>query len=115
MILRIEHGGLYLADLSPRRGTEAGKVRPVLVIQTDLLNVVRHPSTWVLPCTSKIVGSSLLRVSLPKGIAGNETECEVMIDQGRAIDNARLKRRIGTLPRPLLIEVKDKLRRLGDL
>jgi len=113
--LRIEHGSLYLADLNPRRGTEPGKVRPVLVIQTDLLNSAGHPSTWILPCTSKLTGESLLRVPLPKGIAGNGIDCEVMIDQGRAIDNARLKRRLGTLPKSLLAEVKDKLRRLGDL
>jgi len=112
---RIEHGGLYLADLNPRRGREAGKVRPVLVIQTDLLNAVGHPSTWVLPCTSKLVGESLLRVFLPKGISGNTADCELIIDQGRAIDNARLTRRLGTLPKSLLAEVKEKLRRLGDL
>ena len=112
---RVEHGGLYLADLSPRRGTEAGRVRPVLVIQTDLLNAVGHPSMWVLPCTSKLVGESLLRVFLPKGISGNTTDCELMIDQGRTIDNARLKRKLGTLPKTLLTEVKEKLRRLGDL
>jgi mRNA interferase MazF len=113
--LRIEHGGLYLADLNPRRGTEPGKVRPVLVIQTDLLNSAAHPSTWILPCTSKLTGESLLRVSLPKGIAGNSADCEVMIDQGRAIDNARLKRRLGLLPKSVLAEVKEKVRRLGDL
>jgi mRNA interferase MazF len=113
--LRIEHGALYTADLSPRRGTEPGKVRPVLVIQTDLLTAADHPSTWVLPCTTRLVGDNLLRVSLPKGLAGNTADCEVMIDQSRAIDNARLKRRLGTLPRAVLAEVKGKLRRLGDL
>jgi mRNA interferase MazF len=115
LIPRVEHGGLYLADLSPRRGTEAGKLRPVLVLQTDLLNAVAHPSTWVLPCTSKLVGESLLRVALPKGIAGNGTDCEVMIDQGRAIDNTRFRRKLGQLPKSLLAEVKEKVRRLADL
>jgi mRNA-degrading endonuclease toxin of MazEF toxin-antitoxin module len=38
-----------------------------------------------------------------------------MIDQGRAIDNAWLKRRLGVLPKLVLAEVKEKLRRLGDL
>jgi len=60
----VEHGALYLADLSPRRGTEPGKMRPVVVVQTDLLNAVGHPSTWVLPCTSRLTGDSLLRVAL---------------------------------------------------
>ena len=105
----------YLADLNPRRGSEPGKVRPVLVIQTDLLNEAGHPSTWVLPCTTRLSGESLLRVAVPRGIAGNRQECEVMIDQSRAIDNRRLVRALRGLPRTLLREVEDKLRRLGDL
>jgi mRNA interferase MazF len=113
--LQIEHGALYAADLNPRRGTETGKVRPVLVIQTDLLNTIGHPSTWILPCTTKLVGDNLLRVALPKGIAGNTADCEIMIDQSRAIDNTRLKSRLGVLPRRILTEVKAKLRTLGDL
>jgi mRNA interferase MazF len=115
LTVRPRHGALFLADLNPRRGTKAGKVRPVLVMQTDLLNDVRHPSTWVLPCTTRLVGESLLRVSLPKGIAGNTAHCEVMIDQGQAIDNARIKRRLGMVPTSILNEVEDKVRRLGDL
>ena len=77
----IRHGVLYLADLNPRRGTEPGKVRPVLVIQSDLLNETGHPSTWVIPCTTRLVGENLLRVSLPKRIAGNDSDCEVMSDR----------------------------------
>lgn len=106
---------LYLADLSPRRGSEPGKVRPVLVIQTDLLNEARHPSTWVLPCTTRLSGENLLRVALPRGIAGNRDECEIMIDQSRAIDNRRFVRSLKALTRPILREVEEKLRRLGDL
>jgi mRNA interferase MazF len=112
---RPKHGRLFVADLNPRRGTETGKVRPVLVIQTDLLNDVGHPCTWILPCTTKLVAESLLRVLLPKGIAGNTADCEVMIDQGRAIDNDRIKRHLGVVPKAILVEVKDKVRRLGDL
>jgi mRNA interferase MazF len=111
----VVHGDLYAADLNPRSGTEAGKVRPVLVIQTDLLNEADHPSTWVIPCTTQVVGDNALRVHLPKGIAGNSRDCDLMIDQSRAIDNRRLKRRLGSLPAPLLREVKAKLRQLGDL
>ena len=113
--MRARRGALYLADLSPRRGSEPGKIRPVLVIQTDLLNEAEHPSTWVLPCTVRLSGESLLRVPLPKGIAGNREECEVMIDQSRAIDNRRFVRVLRALPPALLREVEEKLRRLADL
>ena len=115
MTLRIDHGALLVADLNPRRGTEAGKLRPVVVLQTDLLNRTGHPSTWVVPCTTRLTGERLRRVCLPTGAAGNDCECEVMIDQSRAVDNRRLRRRLGQLPAALLREVKEKIRRLGDL
>ena len=113
--MRIRRGWLYLADLNPRRGSEPGKTRPVLVIQTDLLNEARHASTWVLPCSTRLSGENLLRVSLPRGIAGNRQGCEIMIDQSRAIDNRRFVRILRALPPPLLREVEEKLRRLADL
>jgi mRNA interferase MazF len=84
-------------------------------MQTDHLNEAEHPSTWVVPCTTRLSGESLLRVALPRGIAGNRQDCEVMIDQSRAIDNRRFVRALGPLPRSLMREVEEKLRRLGEL
>lgn len=105
---------MYLADLNLRLGSEAGKIRPVIVIQTDLLNQTQHASTWILPCTTKLTGDSLLRVEIPKGIAGNTEDCEGMIDQSRAIDNRRFRKRLKSVPPLLLKEIKEKLRLLGD-
>ena len=113
--MRILHGTLYLADLSPRRGTESGKTRPVLVIQSDLLNEAGHPSTWVLPCTTRLAGENVLRVFLPQGLCGNKQDCEVMIDQSRTIDNRRFRRTLGPMPAVVLEEVKQKLRLLAEL
>ena len=45
---------IWVADLNPQIGTESGKTRPVLVIQTDLLNKIPHPSTVVCPITTNI-------------------------------------------------------------
>ena len=110
-----QYGWLFLADLSPSRGTEPGKMRLVLVVQSDLLNQVGHPSTWILPCTTRLVGNNALRVNVPIGAAGNATACEVMIDQSRSIDNQRFQRVLGGLPAPLMREVKEKLRALAEL
>jgi mRNA interferase MazF len=115
MMTRVRRVSLYLADLGARRGSEPGKVRPVLVIQTDLLNEAGHPSTWLLRCTTRLSGESLCGYRFPRGIAGNRQGCEVMIDQTRAIANGRLVRARRGLPRTLLREVEDKLRRLGVL
>ncbi len=112
--MKVRRGTLYLADLNPSLGTEAGR-RPVLVIQNDLLNETGHPSTWILPCTTRLAGQNMLRVPLPKGMAGNREACEIMIDQSRAIDNRRFVRMLKPLPRGILRETEDKLRRLAEL
>jgi mRNA interferase MazF len=111
----IRHGALYLADLNPRHGTEPGKTRPVLVLQSDLLNAAKHPSTLIVPCTTRLTGESILRVVLPRAVAGNKEACELMIDQCRAIDNRRFARALKPLPALLLREVKEKIRLLAEL
>lgn len=113
--VEINHGFVYLADLNPRYGSEPGKTRPVLVIQTDLLIKTGHPSTWILPCTTQLFGESLLRVPLPKGIVGNQETCEIMIDQSRAIDNRRFKKKLKKVPTSILNDVKLKLKLLCDI
>lgn len=112
--MKIRRGNLYLADLRPARGAEAGKTRPVLVIQTDALNEAGHASTTILPCTTRLTGGNLLRVSLPRGIAGNRQQCEIMIDQCRTIDNRRFVQMLKPLPRTILRETEDKFRRLTE-
>ena len=108
-------GELWSADLNPRRGTEPGKVGPVVVVQSDLLNENEHPSTWILPCTTMHSPANILRVELPARIAGNSRTCEVMIDQSRAIDRRHLLRPLGQLPDAIMKEISAKLRRVGDL
>ena len=40
---------IWVADLSPKVGTELGKLRPVLVIQDQMLLDAEHPSTLIVP------------------------------------------------------------------
>jgi mRNA interferase MazF len=89
----ILRGWFYLADLNPQRGTEPGKTRPVLVIQTDMLNTVQHPSTVILPITTQIQDDATpLRVRIPAGHPGFDIDSDIMIDQIRAVDNLRFYR-----------------------
>lgn len=107
---------IWVADLNPQIGTEAGKTRPVLVVQTDLLNEFNHSSTLVCPITTNVqAGSELLRVHLESGTANLNEPCDVMIDQIRAIDNKRLISRVGSLPMALREHVKESLRIIMDL
>ncbi len=102
---------IWIADLNPRIGTEPRKTRPVVVIQTNLLNRIPHLSTIVCPITSKVKQESeILRVHLRKGTAGINQDCDIMIDQIRAIDNNRLTKRIGFLPDELIDTLKENIR-----
>jgi len=107
---------IWIADLNPKIGTESGKTRPVLVIQTNLLNRIPHPSTIICPITTNVKkDSEILRVHLKKGTANLHQDCDIMIDQIRAIDNKRLIKKTGKLPKELSKSVKDNLKIVIDL
>ena len=112
--MRIKQFDIWIADLEPQRGTETGKVRPVLVVQTNLLK--DHPSSIICPITTNVSPESeILRVNLKKGIANLKSESDIMIDQIRAIDNRRLTTKVGELPRDLQLKVKENIKIVLDL
>jgi mRNA interferase MazF len=95
--MKIRKFHIYLADLNPRIGTEPGKTRPVVVLQTDLLNDV-HCSTIICPITTNVIkGASILRVHLDANECGLKKASDIIVDQVRAIDNRRFLREIGVL------------------
>ena len=114
--MQINQYEIWIADLNPQIGTEAGKTRLVLVVQTNLLNKIPHPSTVVCPITTKIQkDSDILRVHLKKGMANLHENCDVMIDQIRAIDNKRLIKKVGNLPIELIDRIKENISIIIDL
>lgn len=91
MTQKIKHGEIWLANLNPRRGTEPGKSRPVLVIQDQTLLDIQHPSTIIIPLTTKLVENAApLRLRI-KARENLEKDSDLLIDQLRAIDNKRFK------------------------
>ena len=115
-IMSINQFEVWIADLNPQVGTEPGKTRPVLVLQTNLLNKTAHSSTIVCPITTKVEkNAEILRVHLKKSIANINEPSDIMIDQIRAIDNKRLVKKVGTLPTDLANRVKDNLMIILDL
>ncbi len=114
--MNIEQFDLWIADLNPRSGTESGKTRPVVVLQSNLLNRAEHPSTIICPLTTNVQKEAkLLRVHLGQGVANVEACCDIMIDQIRAIDNKRLIRKVGRLPEDLVERLKENLVIVLDL
>ena len=114
--MQIKQFEIWIADLNPQIGTEPGKTRPVVVVQTNLLNKIPHPSTIVCPITTNIKkDSDILRIHLKKGIANLNQDCDIMIDQIRAIDNKRLLNKVGDLPSDLISLLKENIMIIIDL
>ena len=83
-------GEIWLANLNPGRGTESGKIRPVLIIQCQELLDAFHPSTLIIPLTTNLIDAAKplrLRIPAEKNLS---QDSELLIDQIRAIDNKRL-------------------------
>ena len=113
--MKLKQYDIWIADLNPRFGTETGKTRPVVIVQTDLLNKY-HPSTIICPITTNVkLDAEILRVHLRKGSAKLKEDCDIMIDQVRAIDNKRLLKKIGELNQEQINFIKSNLEIIFDL
>jgi len=111
--MKIKQFDIWLADLNPSRGTETGKTRPVVIIQTDLLND-SHLSTIICPITTNIQPEiELLRVHLKKNQLDKPSD--ILVDQIRAIDNKRLLQKIGQLNASQIQTIKRNIRVVLDL
>lgn len=110
--IMIKQYDIWLANLNPGKGTEVGKVRPVVIVQSDLLNNL-HGSTLVCPITSLVNPElKILRVHIGKRYL--EKESDVLVDQLRAIDNRRLVQRLGKLQRSQIDSLRENLRIVLD-
>lgn len=111
--MEIKQYDIWLANLNPSKGTEAGKTRPVVIVQTDLLNTI-HLSTLICPVTTNVQPElEYLRIHLAKGQLDQLSD--VLVDQIRAIDNTRLISKLGRLTQAQQVKIKDNLRIMLDL
>ena len=83
-------GEIWLANLTPPYGTEPGKTRPVLIVQSQALLDAAHPSTYVVPLTTQLIqDAEPLRIRV---LAADRLlrDSDLLMDQLRAVDNRRL-------------------------
>ena len=97
MPMACKRGGIYLANFNPSKGTEPGKTRPCIIMQSNLLNEAGHPSTTVLPLTTQLIEDAAplrYRVVAREGL---ESDSDIMLDQTRTIDNRRITSELLTI------------------
>ncbi|MBI4209086.1 MAG: type II toxin-antitoxin system PemK/MazF family toxin [Deltaproteobacteria bacterium] len=109
-------GHLYIVDFNPRVHTKPGKVRPAVVVQSNLVNKAGYSSTIVVPTTSRVIdGGGFLRLRLPQGICGLEKESDLLIAQIIAVANLSFRKHLGPIPPDLFTELESRLRTLLEL
>jgi mRNA interferase MazF len=86
----MRRGEVWVGNLNPNRGQEAGKVRPVLILQADFLLAADEPTVIVLPLTTQVRASKEpIHVTIVARDRLRET-CQVMTEQPRTLDRRRL-------------------------
>lgn len=86
----MRRGEVWIGNLNPNRGAEAGKVRPVLVVQADFLTQQGIATVIVLPLTKQVrPAMEPLHITIPARDRLREA-CQVMSEQPRTLDRARL-------------------------
>lgn len=116
MILPVQRGDIYRADLHPTEGSEQDGVRPVLVVSRDAINR-NSPVVVIVPFTdasnkTKIYPS---HVRIKCGTGGLKMDSIAVCEQVRAISKTRLKSSVGTLDRADMASVEAALKITLDL
>ncbi len=95
--MEIIRGEIVVADLEPVKGSEQGGVRPVLIIQSDILN--KHaPTTIIAPITSKIYTKEYpTNVIIKKDDSKLRFDSTIMLNQIKTIDKRRITKKIGLI------------------
>ena len=112
----IKRGYLFVVDFNPRIRTKPGKLRPALVLQSDLVNEAGYPSTIVIPTTTRLVeNAGILRFRLKKGQGGIARDSDLLLGRVIAVANESFRQETGSLPNSVMEELENRMRIILDL
>lgn len=106
-----KQGAIYLVDFNPAKGGEIGKLRPAVVVSSELDNSYLA-TVVVLPLSTHIEPKSFpYRMFLPKR-EKLRSDSDLCIYEIRALSKGRLKEYLASLSKEELQIVQDGLCRL---
>ncbi|HJX58247.1 MAG TPA: type II toxin-antitoxin system PemK/MazF family toxin [Thiobacillus sp.] len=106
----MKRGDIYFAELSPTRGSEIAKRRPVIIVSNDANNRVATTVT-VVPVTSNVNKVYPFEVFLPAGDSGLPKDSKAQAQQVRTLARERLTGApAGKLVKPKLEMLEQALR-----
>jgi mRNA interferase MazF len=104
-------GEIWWADLGEPRGSEPGKRRPVIVVQSDRLNDSRLSTVMVVPLTSnRRRAAALGNVALSKRQTKLRVESVALACQVETLDREFLDQRVTRLDSATMLRVDAALR-----
>ncbi len=105
----MHRGEIYLVDFGNIVGSEQGGLRPALVVQNNKGNYFA-PTTIICPLTTKQKHLIPTHVPISPSEGGISYGSTVLCEQIRVIDKTRLKKKIGEITNPKIIEdINQKL------
>ena len=100
---------IWIVELDPTRGHEIQKTRHCLVIQSDTLNK-KLPTYIIAPITSKVRTEWFpIGIIIKKNEGGLSKESQIMLNQIKACDITRFKRKVGKFNESIMIQVDESL------
>lgn len=115
---QFRRGEVWAVDFEPQthRQEPGKKERPALVIQTDALTKAGHPTTIIIPGTSQVESTPPgdhfpLRIRIQK-TDDLKSDTDLLIDQVRAVANARFMYKYCTVSPNVLKRAEEALRLL---
>jgi len=110
--MTIRQFDIFFINFNPARGTMPGKIRPAIIIQSDVLNNIKHPSTLVVPLSSQSYGrkATMLRIEIqPDTNNGLKKTSYAVIDQLTAVDNHKIIEKVGFLDEALHSQISNSI------
>ena len=116
MLLPIERGDVFRANLHPTEGSEQDGIRPVVVVSRDAINR-SSPVVVIVPFTDAANKAKTYpsHVRFKAGTAGLTMDSIAVCEQVRAISKSRLKSALGKLNRSELASIEAALKITLDL
>lgn len=108
-VVEVRRFGVYLVPLDPTQGAEIKKTRPCVVVSPDEIN--RNIRTVIIAPMTTVVRPYPTRVP----IRFRNKNGQVVLDQIRAVDKARLVKRLGTVPAETARAIADVLAEMFKL
>ncbi len=113
----MKRGDIYLANLTPRTGSEQSGRRPVIIVSHNSLNQTESwRSIIVIPVSTSTLQAKrkLTIVQIPKGNGNLSKDSIAVCHQVTTLDRAKFENYIGTLPEEILKQIEEGLKSAMD-